>query len=272
MKFDIPGSVELDEDILGLVEDDLLELLADDGVDALILGLRDGLALERRLQGSTDEPLNPVADNSLSGAEGLVERVLHLVLHALDNEGGPLDVRDVEGLSVLAELDSVDPDEVELGLELLGDGLDGINERLPVLLGRVDEEVCEGLGAVGVGTVVLAADLVDDGDGKVLQPILDLGNLEVRNGEGVLGSGLIEATVDNEGGGVDRSGRSDVLVGDDTEEEVITVLLGEGAELSSRGIGGRREVGDNNKLVSFDELGVVVLNLGDSGQRLPKKG
>lgn len=47
-----PGSVELEQDVLGRVENDRIEGLADDYLDGLIVGLRDGLGLEVRLDGS----------------------------------------------------------------------------------------------------------------------------------------------------------------------------------------------------------------------------
>ena len=107
-----------------------------------------------------------------------------------------------------------------------------------LLVGGVDEEVGEGLAARGVGLVILRTDLIEDGNGEVSNPTLDVVNLGAGNGVRVLGLGLVERAEDNNGRGSDTSSRGDLGVGAETKEVVVTVLVRSRAELSSRCVSG----------------------------------
>ena len=266
----VPASVELDEDITVIVEDDLLKLLANQVENRLILNVRDGLGLQLGLELVVEEERNLL----LSGLGGellaLVEGVLKLLLEVLDDERGPLGLAEVEGTSVVAVLDSVDPDKVDLALVLGGDGLERVDVLVVLLVGGVNEEVGEGLAARGVGLVVLRTDLIEDGNGEVSDPTLDVVNLGAGDGVRVLGLRLVERAEDDNGRGSDTSSRGDLGVGAETEEVVVAVLVRGRAELGSRCLSGGGKEGESDDLVRLLELLEVLLgNLGDRGERLP---
>lgn len=135
---------------------------------------------------------------------------------------------------MVTELDGVDPDEVDLAPELRSNGTDGVEVLAELLVGGVDEEVRKRLAAGGVGLVVLRTDLVDDGDGELLDPLLNLLRGGRGDGVGELGLGLIEVTEDDDCRGSNASGLRDGLVGRETEQVVVTVLVRGRAEFRSR--------------------------------------
>lgn len=263
-----PAGIELKEDILRVVEDNLIELLANEDEDGLVLRLRDRLALQLGLELLLEVALDPVLDVGRRDLLALRHRVLELLLHVLNNERGPLRLVEVQRLAVVGELDGVDPDEVHLPLELLRNGADRVNLLLEVLLGAVDEEVRERLLAAGVEAVVLAVDLVDDGDGELLDPLLELAGLRALGGQRVLGALVVEGAVDNNLGRGNTGGGSNVGVGDVTEEVVVAVLLGDLGELLRDGLI-LLGVGDDDELVGLDELVVVGANVVNCGEGLP---
>ena len=262
-----PGGVELNEDVLAVIIDDIIEALPDNVVDRVVLGRRNDLALELRFDFACNVLLDPVGDTISSDLLALSVGVLELLLQVLDDEGGPLDFHEVKGAGVVTELDGVNPDEVDLRLVFSGDGLDSSNLGLLVLGSWVDEEVCKGLGAGSVGSIVFTTNLVDDGDREFLDPLLKVLLGQRANGVGVLGFRLVEGAIDNNSRRGDTGGFGSLLVSRETEEVVITVALSGSAEFRSGGVGGRRKVGNGHNLVGLLELLEVGFgDLRDGGQ------
>lgn len=212
-----PGGIEFDEDILGVIEDNVLESFANNRVDTLVLGFRDRLALERRLEFASEVLFNPLRCEFGGNVFTLVERVLQLFAEVLNNEGRPLGLDEVKSATVVTELDGIDPNKVHLELELLGNGAESLDMLVLVLRSGIKEEVGERLVTVGVDSIVLAANLINDGDSKLLDPIRDILNLEIGNRVGVFCAGLIEVTVNNESRGLDACSGSSILVSRETE-------------------------------------------------------
>jgi len=247
-----PASEEFDEDILRLVHDDLFECLSNDGVDvALSLGNR--LALEGRLKFTSEVLFDPCLDEFGSDFLGLIKGVLELFGKVLGNEGRPLGLKEIEGTTMFAKFDSVNPDEVHLGLKLLGDFTNFLDMFILVLGRRVEEKVCEWLLAGGVNGVIVTIDLVNNGDGEVLDPVSDLVSGEFRNWEGVFSTGLVEAAVNDKGRGLDTSCGSNIRVSGETKEVVLAMLFSNGTEDRGGIRSRRRKVGDNNDLVRLLE-------------------
>lgn len=253
-----PGGIELNENVLVAVEGDLLEVPSDEGVDVAILGLRNGLRLERGQEESVNEVLDLLLDSVGGDFLGLVEGVLEALFEVLNDEGGELDL-EVQGTSVVGVLGGVYPDKVELALELLSNGADGGDNGILLSLGGgVDEEVGEGLATGGVDGVVLGGDLVKSGDGELGEPALDLLLGGALDGVRVFRARSIERAVNNDGRGNDASSSGGISVRDNTEEIVVTVSLGSSRELSSGdGIGGG-EVGNSDNPVRLDEFSVLL--------------
>ena len=263
-----PCCVELDEDILRVVEDDLVELRADEGVDGLILGSRNRLTLELGLHRAIGKGVGERGD-AFGGDLVRVEGVLQVVANVLDDERGPLAL-EVKGLAVVGELDGVDVDEVHLALVLEGSRLEGSDELGVLGVSRVDEKVRERETSVGVRAVVLRADLIDERHGVAL----DVG-LEILGSEGGLveiKARLVELAVDDNSRGLDTSLLDHSGVGRQTKEVVVAVLLGDLGENGNGLIGGRRSVCNNNNLVGTLEFRMVGCgHVCDGGQRLPNR-
>lgn len=138
-----PGSVELEQDILVVVNDlGLVGVGNDDGDRALLL-LGNGLGLDAGLDLSTKVVLNVLGDGLLGDLLLLVEGELLVLGRVLDGEGGPLADLEVEVGTVLTESLSVNSGEVDDTLLLFGNGLQGLGEFL-ALLGSLSEDVGEG--------------------------------------------------------------------------------------------------------------------------------
>jgi hypothetical protein len=146
-----PGSVELKEDILLVVDNKVLVALGDDhgGTRLLLLGNR--LALDAGLNLALNELLNESADSLLADVlDGTLLGVGELLVlgNVLDGERGPGANLKVEVAGVLAESGSVDGSEVDLSAVLLSDRLQVGGERL-ALLGGLGEDVGEGKTGLG---------------------------------------------------------------------------------------------------------------------------
>lgn len=268
-----PWSVEFDKDVLGVVEDDLVVLGADNNLDRAVVLLGNLSGLERGLEGASGELGDPVVDGS-EGRNNTRHGELGATLDVLDDESGPVVHLEVEGLGVVSVLDSVDPDKVDLALVLLGNGLDGVNVFLELLIIGVDEHVGERKTGLGVGWVVLAGNLVEESDRVVEDELLedlDVGVLDAVDGE--VGATVVELLVDNDGWGLNASDLGSLLVGGDTEEVVVTVLVSDGGESRSRSIGLGAKIGNNDDLVGGLEFFVVGgSDVANSGERLPRRG
>jgi hypothetical protein len=141
-----PRSVELEENVLVVVDNEILVALCDNDGRAGLLLLGNGLALDAGLNLALDELLNERA-NSL-GAEVLDGTLLGvgelLVLgDVLDGERRPGASLKVEVTGVLAESGSVDGSEVDFSTVLLSNGLQVGGERLALLRG-LGEDIGEG--------------------------------------------------------------------------------------------------------------------------------
>jgi hypothetical protein len=260
-----PGSVELNQDILGVIEDNVIVALGDYNSDGTLLGLGDGLRLDARLNLASGEVLNELGNVVMCDLLLLVEGELLVLDNLLDGERGELVSLEVQVTGVSAEGLGVNCGKVDLALELLSDGLEGI-AKLLALLRSLREDVCEGNASGHVAGVGLRANLSNERGGR--------GGNEGGNGillellgEGVLA--LIESLVDNQGGGLDALSLGNSSVVDATEEVGIAETLSKLGEGLVGALIVGVEVGDDNNLVGGLELlkGVLCEN-GDSGEGL----
>ena len=137
-----PRGVVLDEDVLGLIHDDVVVVVRDDNDDRALLLLGDGLALDARLDLAVDEVLDKFGDQLLSKLLVLWEEREFLVLpDLLDGEGGEFVGRQVEIACVGAVGFGVDCGEVDLASVFLGDRLELEGEGVTLLRG-----LCEDVG------------------------------------------------------------------------------------------------------------------------------
>jgi len=138
-----PGRVELDENVLLVVNDNLLVVLADDSGDGSFLGLGDGLGLDARLNLAGQNVLDELAD--LLGVELLllVVGVLCVLAGLLDSEGGELLRLQVQVAGVSTEELGIQGDNVDVTTVLLSDGTEVLGELLTLLSG-LSEDVGQG--------------------------------------------------------------------------------------------------------------------------------
>ena len=138
-----PGSVELNEDVLLVVNDNLVVVLADDSGDGSLLGLGDGLGLDARLNLATQDVLDELAD--LLGVELLllVVGVLGVLAGLLDSEGGELLRLQIQVAGVSTEELSIQGNNVDVTAVLLSDGTEVLGELLTLLSG-LGEDIGQG--------------------------------------------------------------------------------------------------------------------------------
>jgi len=228
-----PRSVELDKDILLVVVNDLVKLIGDKGVDGLVLRSRNRRALESRSQRSRSE----LGDKALDGrgidlGPGNVQNVLlGLGGHVLEDDSRQVVEGNREGLSMFSKFNSVDPDKVNLVLEGLGDRLQTVDERSSGLACGVNEHVEEGKVGFGVDGVVFGRNFIHQGQ-RVLGD--ESGQLLLIVSVSLVDDHVVvELFVKNDS--VRRkSGGSQTVVGDVTEEVGLSKLVGEVVE----GLGG----------------------------------
>lgn len=245
-----PGSVELNQNILGVVKDDVVVALGDNNGDGTLLGLRDRLRLDAGLNLASAELLNELGNVVVGDLLLLVEGELLVLDNLLDGERGELVGLEVQVTGVSTESLGVDSGEVNLALELLSNGLEGIAELLALLLG-LGEDVGKGNTSRHVAGVGLRADLTNEGGGGSRDEGGD-GLLLELVGESVLA--LIESLVDNQGRGLDTLSLGNSSVIDATEEVGVTKTLSKLGESLVGALVIGVEVGNNNDLVGGLEL------------------
>jgi hypothetical protein len=113
-----PRSKELDQDVLLLVTQDLVPLVGNKVEDRSVVGGRNSLRLDTRLNLSSGESLDKLLDRSLTNSLGQWE--LGTFGQILNYESGPRVSGEVQGFTVFDELDGVDVDERNFTLVLLG--------------------------------------------------------------------------------------------------------------------------------------------------------
>ena len=101
---------------------------------------------------------------------------------------------------MVTKLDSVNPDEVEIRLVLGSNGPDELNVLLTFGVRGVNEKVGKRFATLSVDLVVLRANLVDNRDREVLDPVLELLCVGRQNGIGVFGRRLVERAEEDDGG------------------------------------------------------------------------
>lgn len=143
-----PWCVELDQDVLGLVKNNVVVVLGDDNSDWAIVLFWDRLALDAGVNLARNKIINKLA-NLLVGELVLGEGKLLVLLGVLDGESGPLADLEVEVTSVLTESLGVDGSEVDLALVLLCNLLEVLGDGLALLWG-LSEDVSERKTRLGV--------------------------------------------------------------------------------------------------------------------------
>ena len=265
-----PRGVELDKDILVFIEDGLVKLIGDKDENGLILRGGDWLALERGLELAFKVLLDKLFGTVGRQRLGLRVWVLELLGHVLHDERRPFDLLEVHRLAVFSELDGVDPDKVDLALELLGERLVRFGKSILGPVSRVDEEIGEREAGLGVEAVVFTRDFIHQRSADRLEPLAE--TLKGEGGDAVRGIfdlALIKLLVDNECRGLDTSGLDDLNVRDLTEKVVFTVLVGGLGESGGRSIGAIEN--DNHLVGGLETFMHFLCNWSNSGERLPNR-
>jgi hypothetical protein len=138
-----PGSVELDQDILLVINDNLLVVATNNNGNRSLLSLGDGLGLQARLNLAVKDVLDELADVLGINLLGLVVRVLGVLGGVLDGESRELLGLKVEVTSVSAEELSVKGNNVDGSTVALSDGTE-VSSELLTLLGSLGKDVSQG--------------------------------------------------------------------------------------------------------------------------------
>jgi len=183
------------------------------------------LTLELGLKAACKILFYPVSSFLSGEVLALVNGILELFLQVLDNECWPLGFHKVERLGMITEFNRINPDKVHVGFVLGCNGFYSSDVGILVLLRYVEEQVGKRLGAGGVNSVIVAIDLVKDGNGQFCNPIFEVFFGERRNWVGVFRLGFIERTVNDNGGRRDSGGFNSILVCCDTKKIIVTVSV-----------------------------------------------
>jgi len=197
-----PGGVELGKDVLGRVANELVPAGGGELPDGAVLRLRDGL----RLDGGLDVAGEGASDKLLDSGRGdlLGKDVLGLLDNVLEDEAGEVLDIDAKRLAVVAKLDGVNVDKVDLaalGLGKVSQALDDLGTAS--LLGGVGEDVADGDAVLGVVAKVVGAKLVKDGDRLGLDELAELFGRDVAS----VGDGsVVKLLVENDSGELGLAG------------------------------------------------------------------
>lgn len=249
-----PGSVELNEDILAVVEDNVVVALGDDDGNGALLGLGDGLRLDGRLNLASNEVVNELLDGVGGDLLLLVEGELLVLDGLLDGEGGELVGLEVQVAGVSTESLGVNGGEVDDTTLGLSNGLEGL-AKLLALLGGLGEDIGEGNASGHVAGIGVGANLTDERSGGGLGELLNSLGVELLSEDGLA---LVEVLVEDNGrdGDTLSLGESGIAAG--TEGVVVAELIGDLGEGLVGGLVSGTEVTDNDDLVGLLELLKVV--------------
>jgi hypothetical protein len=246
---------------------DLVEFLAYNGVNVLILSLRDRLALQSGLKRASDIRFDPALDDSSGDLGVLVNGIFELILQILYDKARPTAFGEVECLSMIPELDRINMNEVDLVLVLESDGPYPFDVFILSRSRGVNKEIGEWLPRLSIGHVVLRVHLGNDWDRKSLDPALNLFNCGGSDGVGIGRNGIIKRAIEDDGGRGDPSRFDKSGISGLAEEIIITVLLGSGLEHRSNGIRRGGKVCKGDDLVSlFEFLEVGGSNIRNCGK------
>jgi len=252
-----PGGVEFNEDIVVVVDDKGLEVLADGGLNCLVFVIGDILALKEGGEGARLEVADELGQGLCrEGLKAATEGVLlHVVGGVKDAEGGEVGLFNSDELSksLLDAVSDAGLNEEDLTLEGLGSLGEGSVEALVGVSVRSEQENGS-LALTEDGLNVVFREVNQSGDRASLEPVNDGGALPVATvNDGV----VIELAEDNEGGEVNSTEGSGALLVVDVEE---LILLGDSGvlgnieeDLSELSANSFTEVGDG-ELGSIDLL------------------
>jgi len=212
-----PWGVELDEDVLGGVEDEVVEVLSDDNLDGVVGVVWDVFGLEVSGNGAIEDTVDEGLDSGGGDVVGFWGILGHVLLHVDDSHGWAVLISDAEEFhdSLVVLNIAVDKDEEKLALELLG-GLGEVGDDGVVVGGGLggEEEVVllevttEDLGGSLVGEFVDEGELLssDEGDefflgsssevGALVVEVLEESDLAFSNVEGLGGISIENTKVD----------------------------------------------------------------------------
>lgn len=250
-----PGSVELNEDILGVIKDNVVVALGDDDGDGALLGLGDGLRLDGRLNLASNEVIDELLDGLGGDLLLLVEGELLVLGGLLDGEGRELVGLEVQVAGVSTESLGVDGSEVDNTTLSLSDGLEGI-AKLLALLGGLGKDVGEGNASRHVAGIGVGANLTDERGRGSLGELLNGLGVELLGEDGLA---LVEVLVEDNGRGSDTLSLGESSIAAGTEGVLVAELISDLGEGLVGSLVGGIEVGDNDDLVGLLELLNVVL-------------
>lgn len=256
-----PGSVELDKDILGIIKDNVVVALGDNDGDGALLGLGDGLRLDRGLDLASNKVINELLDGVGGDLLLLVEGELLVLGGILDGESGELVGLEVQVAGVSTESLGVNGSKVDNTTQGLSDGLKGL-AKLLALLGGLGEDVREGNASGHVAGIGVGANLTDEGGGGGLGELLNGLGVELLSEDSLA---LVEVLVEDDGRGGDTLSLGESGIAAGTEGVLVAELIGDLGEGLVGGLVSSVEVGDNDNLVGLLELLNVVLGEGRDG-------
>lgn len=245
-----PWRVELNKDVLGLVEDNLVELVGNENSDGAVLS-RNRLRLDRGLQLAGGVVSDELLDGCAVVGSEVVQGVLGVGRDDLNGERWPLLAGEVESLGVVDKLDGVDPDELDRLAVLGGNLLDGLKVLLLVGSLRLGEVVGQGKAGISIRDKVLGSDLVDEGDGLCLDEalnVLGVANLAIVD-DLVL---VIEGAVQDNGGNLDALSLCGLGIGDVAKDEGVALLVSESGEVLEVGRVLLEEANENNLVLGLE--------------------
>ena len=266
----VPRRIELDKDILAVIKDNLVKLLANQYEYVLVLSRWDRFALQLGHQFTIQVVGNHGRDCGRFNILALVIWILQLLVQVLDDEAWPFGFGEVQSLGVVPKFGGIDPDEVNLATIFGSYGFECINVGLALLLAGVDKEVRQWPPAVDIDTIGITIDLAKDRNSQLFQPVLEFFSLGRGYGVGVFCCRCVEGAVYNNSWSRDASSFDRLWVRGDTEEVLITVFLSHSGELGCRCFRSRGNVCNNNhfiRVLEFDE--VSRSDFRDSRKRLP---
>ncbi len=253
-----PGSIELNKDVLSVIEDNGIEAFADEDDDIAFLSLGDFLGFEVSLEFTGFPVIEKVKDISF-GDFGIHVKFLEVSSGVVDSDSGEVLAGDTDvlGESGLEAFSDVSDDNLDLALDLRGDGGENGVEFSSLLGVSVSVEEKSGGGLTEDELSALLVEFHEEGKGVLGDESLKsfLGNL------GGVVSLVVEFLEEHNSSGFNSELGVGFLVGDVSEQGVV---IASGDSLENFEIGGVvSEINDGNFGLSME-----CFDFSDGGQDL----
>lgn len=248
------GRAEVYEDVFRVVQDDVLESLADQCVDAPVLCFGDWLALEMRLESSRKVLLGPCGDSACIELFALVVWIFDVFIEVVNDEGRPLGLGEIEDFANVAVFDGVDPGEIDSRLVFGGDGRYAADDSACIIARGVDKKIGQRQMASGIYIVIVDIEFAKGRNRELFNPGDDAFLCQRSDRVRGLCLNLARRSINDNGRRGDAGGFDNACVGRHGKRVVAAREFASGrSKFGGSGLGSVIEIGHDGGFARFRE-------------------